>query len=441
VEIAAREVEPLSEAFWAKHESGSHPALSFFSPPPTSMRPIFTQGQFARPQLLFLSLTFLAGFVSAEDSAKADSLSWEQLSADAELYLDWSRDPLAEVDLAPEPSPFLIHSGSLRAGFGHSDNYLKRATPTHQDFHVVEGDFFLNALLPRSSLTVLMFGEWTQYAAEDAADAESLAFGLLEWSLPASWGTYGLRGSFFYGDQIYDASLSIQAPPAGASFRQFRPELAAFLKREVSSTDTVEATFSLRDAGFDDPQNDYWRGEVSIEWTHKWSAFFAITTDVSAYGEEHRIATSRGANGIQLNPRKPLYINGAEWIFALDGELWEKTLGWSIETGANLEVDRYGDYEDLYRSWAGIHLDGSWKFMRLEANVRVQETRYDKRQIAYLDTTPVLQQFRNADLKVSVDLPKGLFLEAQFEWLEATSRIRSDSYSEQRAQVTMGWSY
>lgn len=368
-------------------------------------------------------------------------LSWDDVEADLETFLAWSEDPLAGWDISvPEPST-LIHSGSLRAGTGHSDNPLKRFHPAEQAFFVLEGEAFLNALLPHSSLTLLFFGEWTRYQGNGPADEESLAFGFVEWSIPTSSGSHGVRGTAFYGDQIYDASLSIQAPPIGATFRQLRPEAGFFLTRIVSEQDLIEGAISLSHAFFDDPQNDYLRARLDGEWSREWSPRWSTVSRIGAYREWHRLAVSRQPNGLRLNPSKTLCVTGAELVQKLTGQFFRGALQPSLQAGATLEIDAYGAYDDLYRSWAGLQLKGTWRRLTLEASTRWQETRYDQRQVAFLDPRRLLLGYRSAEFRATLELVHGCSLLAKWEWLESSSRITTDGYTEQRGQVLLEWAY
>jgi hypothetical protein len=369
-------------------------------------------------------------------------LSWETLAEDLDDFLEWSEDPLADLGWEPPAPSAISHGGSLRIGPGHSDNYLKRFHPTAQDFTFIEGDLFLNALLPASSLTLLLFGEWTGYRTNGPADAESLAFALLEWSLPTLSGSRGLRLSSFYGDQIYDASLSIQAPPLGTTFRQVRPEIALFLKHEFSDRDAMEVALAVRGARFDDPQNDHQRLLLEVDWTHTFSVRWRTSTRFTAYREEHRLATSRQRNSLPSDPASSLRINGAEWAQQLTAQLpWGKSLLATLEAGANLELDPVGEYDDLYRVWTGLQVQWKWKKLSFEAATRWQETRYDKRQIAFLDPRALLLQYRSAECRATYALSQHLALIGRWEWLDSYSRIDTDRYSEQRGQLLLEWSY
>lgn len=388
----------------------------------------------------FFSALFICSAVAEESAQDSTSLNWEQLSAEMDALLSWSADPLSDLALEAKRGPSFFHSASIRAGSGHSDNYLKRYTPTHQDFATLEGDFYGNLLLSRSSLSLILFGEWIRYDNSSIANTESLAFGLLEWAVPVTSGSWGLRSSIFYGDQIYDASLSIQSPPLGSTFRQFRPEAAIFAKRILSAKDSLETSFSIRDAQFDDPDNDYHRAELKVKLGHQFENDWTIATTIKGFAERHN-TDSRIANGASLNPQRALFIQGATIRQELKGSAFKKTLNWSLEVGADLEIDRYGTYEDLYRSWSGIDLEWQWKRLMLRGMARIQQNKYDQRQIAYLDQTPLLQQFRNVEIEAKFDLGRGFALEGTLEWNETTSRIQTDSYSEKRAKIQFGWSY
>lgn len=374
-------------------------------------------------------------------TSAASALSWEEVEAGMDAFLSWSEDPFSGLDLEIPEAPMLLHSGSLRAGAGYSDNPLKRFRPAGQDFFLLEGEGFLNALLPHSTLTVLFFGEWTRYGNRGPADEESLAFGFGEWSFPMSSGTGGVRGTVFYGDQIYDASLSIQAPPLGATFRQFRPEAGLFLKRTISQRDQIEVALSLRNAFFDDPQNDYLRFQWDGEWTREWSPRWSTTSRFAAFHEWHRFTVARQPNGIGLNPAKGLRVSGAEWAQSLTATFFSEALHTSLETGATLEIDRYGAYEDRYQTWAALQLKGSWKRLALEAAARWQETRYDQRQVGFLNPRTLLLQYRSAEFRATLDLWRGFSLVGKAEWLASTSRITTDSYTERRGHLLLQWSY
>lgn len=377
-----------------------------------------------------------AGLLEAEST----DAEWDELYAETEAILDFSEDPLADLDL--EPGVLTIWSVSLKAGAGTSDNFLKRPLAADSNYLRTEGDLYLNTLFEHASLTALLFGEYTFYEENTAANSETNAFFHANGSRFSPDWTWGAEVDVFYGDQIYDASLSINGTPVGASLRQFRPELTFFAEWILGRRDALRLEGAVRRATFGDPDDDYWRPSIRAEWRRLWAASLETTTEIRLYGESHDADVARSPTGIALSPGQKLELGGLRVEQALDWNpaQWE-AFSADARLGAAFEEERNGFYESNAHYWAGLAARLDLEILKFRLTGRLQHTRYRDRQVAFLDDRPLHQTYKILKLEVKKPLPWNLDLMMRVEWTDFDSRRTNEVFSEKRAEVLLGWTY
>jgi hypothetical protein len=370
--------------------------------------------------------------------------AWSALVASSEDLLDWSEDPLQDLDLdpEPEPEPMAFWSISARAGGGESTNFLKREIPESSTYLQLEGDAFVNLLYDKASLTTLVFFEFTQYEAQTKADSETLVFLHANWSLFRDLWTWGFELDALYGDQIYDASLSNVSAPLGENLRQIRPEFSFFVEKVISSRDSVGATLSLQRAMYGDSEEDYWRPEISAEWNRQWDTDFSSSTEAAVYTEFYDEESARRADGSVLNPQTKLRIHGllVENSLRWQPEQWPSFKA-ALRAGLSAEADREGDYESSLRLFSSLNLTWKPEWVTLRIDGRWQNLRYRDRHSDFADTRPLRQTYRSLRLEAERNLIWNTSLRIGVEWSDFNSTDASESFSERRIEALLEWSY
>lgn len=399
----------------------------------------------------FLTLLLVSAAVwplasPGSDSAKSadpgieEEDSWAALAAETEDLLEWSEDPFKDLDL--EPASMTVWSTSARAGGGYSSNFLKREFPEGSRFLQLEGDAFVNTLFDEASLTALLFFEFTQYEQNAEADSESIVFVHANWSVFRDLWTWGIELDTFYGDQIYDASLSSVSAPVGDNLRQIRPELSIFAEKILGARDSLGTSLSLRRAWFGESEEDYWRPEVSVEWVRQWNVATATTTEVGIYVELYDEDLARRADGLPIEPATELELRGIQFSETLTWQpvKWPSFTS-TLRAGISAEEEREGNYESALRLFSSVSL--SWKpgWIDLRADGRWQNIRYRDRHSDFADTRPLRQTYRSLRLEAKRDLIWNTSLKVAVEWSDFESSSPSETFSERRAEVLLEWNY
>jgi hypothetical protein len=373
-------------------------------------------------------------------SGTVEEDSWAALVAETEELLEWSSDPLGDLDL--EPERFTVWSTSARAGVGHSSNFLKRENPEGSRYLQLEGDAFVNTLFDEATLTALLFFEFTQYDQDTEADSESIVFLHANWSVFRDLWTMGIELDAFYGDQIYDASLSSVSPPVGDNLRQFRPELSFFAEKFISSRDSLGAKLSLRRAVYGESEEDYWRPALSLEWIRQWNTATATTTEVAVFVESYDERLARKADGTPLEPQTELEIRGLQIQESLSWQpvKWPSFKS-TLRAGFSAEEEPDGAYESALRLFSSISLSWKSEWIDLRADGRWQNIRYQDRHSDFADTRPLRQTYRSLRLEAKRELIWNTSLKIAVEWSDFSSRAPSEDFSERRAEALLEWSY
>ncbi|MFO7724975.1 MAG: hypothetical protein R6V45_05440 [Oceanipulchritudo sp.] len=374
----------------------------------------------------------------ASDSHGEDD--WEQLLLESEELLEWSADPLD--DIVSEPAAMILWSVGLKAGAGSSDNFLKRLNPVSSSYATLEGDVFFNALLENSSFTALLFGEVVEYNRQTEAGTEAIMFFNANWTRFAGAWAYGTEVDIFYGDQIFDASLDLAGIPEGESFRQLRPQFSLFTEWKPGRRDLLRLEAGLRRASFQDETEDYWRPQVDFTWDRKISSSISISTELSTYREFYDEERSRLPNGLLVSPPSTLEIQGARLLQELVLEpAFLSGFKAIARLGYRWEDSLEGSHEDLTRLDASLRCALKTALVDVRATGRWQNTRYDERQVGFIDLRTLRRTYRSLDLEVERDLPMGFSLVARAEWSEFESRSEQETFSEERLEVLLGWAY
>jgi len=393
--------------------------------------------------LLLVLFGGIPGFLfsnTSESQETGNTSSLESLEAQNEDILNWADDPLEGLGL--EDLSSFYWSASVAAGIGHSDNFLKREAPTSSSFYKLEGDIFLNLLLEKSSLMVLAYFEGLKYDFDTDIDSETLAFLHASWSKFGTTWLYGVELDAFYGDQIYDASLSSNAQPEGARLLQFRPALSVFLERDIGKKDSLRLVTDLERTLYERSEDDYWRPRLRAEWSRAWHPSVKMVTTVGYFQEHYDEEISQDRRGLDMP---------SDELLLLRGPYFEEELSWSPpklkkvriigRMGATFEMDAYGEYDDAVRLWGS--LGTRFNLFQVDMNItgRWQTTRYSYRQVDFFDTRPQEQIYSSLKIEAQRSLPMGLSLRLGVEWSDFNSRISSEQFSERRVEALINWSY
>lgn len=389
--------------------------------------------------LALLPLTATA----AEMAGQETSEDWESLLSNSEDLLEWSADPLADLNLNLDATnTFLTWTVGLEAGWGTSDNFLKRKDPVSSSYLALELDGFLNRMGPHSSLTVLAFLEAFRYQRESEAQNENTAFLHSNWTRFSALWDWGINLDLFYGDQIYDASILLTGTPVGETFRQTRPKVDLFLDWAMGEKDLLSAHLGIQRSIFDDSANDYWKPLFSASWEHAFSTSLTTIATAAYFQEVYDERMARLPDGFFTPTNETLRVHGGELELAI---AWSppslQSLSLSAKARLTLEDSENGDHEDVLRwlgllearwraSWADISLTGLW-----------QNNRFSQRQVSFVETRPLHQIYRSLQVDLEKDLWRGLSLGLHGEWTDFTSRDGMENFTERRVELRLDWSY
>ncbi|NDV62040.1 hypothetical protein G0Q06_06240 [Puniceicoccales bacterium CK1056] len=382
----------------------------------------------------------LASGESTEDPL-TDFAELEAFLDETDLFLEDANDPLLGLDEFAE-SPF-FWSASIRAGAGHSSNFLKRGKAVSSPYLKAEADFFLNGIFTHSSFTTLLYFETAKFDQDAEVDREAIAFLHANWTEIRARHSYGIEVDAFYGDQIYDASLLEDSiDPTGASLEQFRPELSLFGEWDAGKFNSIKVTLSARRSLIVDEDEDYWRPGISLEWNRVWSGSFGSRTELSLYQEFYDDEVAKTSTGINRLPEEDLQINGVqiEEVLTWKPVQWE-VLSTSMRFGAAREEDSNDDYDGLTRFWASANASLDLKATKFRVSGAWQKTRYTDRQVSSIDDRLVRQRYRTLRFDLERDLMWNLSFKASVQWNEFVSRVSDDSFSERRIQALLDWTY
>jgi hypothetical protein len=393
---------------------------------------------------LLFPVFVVPGVIQAEEGSTAAVLDefseWDAYLNETDLFLEEANDPLADLEAPDEQLVFWTFS--LSAGAGHSTNFLKRSNAVSSPFIKTEADFILNAILEHSQLTALIFFEGIRYDEKAEVDQEAIVFLRTNWTEFRTTYSYGIEANVFYGDQIYDASLSVDGVATGASLRQLRPEIGFFGEWDMGSVDSLKTVLSLGREIIEDEDENYWRPGLSVEWNRVWTGSFGSRTGVSVYQEFYDDKVAHAADGSTILPETQLEPVGLqiEEVLTWKPVKWN-SLSTSLRFGAAAERDSNDEYDALKRFWASFNGTLDLKFAKVGINGIWQDTRYDDRQVSSTDTRPVHQIYRTLQLEVEKDLRWNFSFIASVQWIEFSSRVSDDSFSERRVQALLDWTY
>lgn len=392
--------------------------------------------------LLALSpLRALAQEESGDDPQPADPVDdWEALIAETEDFLDWDLDPQAEREALPRVQAFWF--AGLRIGSGHTSNFLKRPDAAESRFLTLEGDLFFHAILPASTFNALLFFEAQIYDTDDPVDSEGMAFFQANWALDRGDWHHGLTVDAFYGNQIYDASLSLVSAPLGARLQQVRPKLSLFSEIDLGKQDVLGARISLERAAYETEEDDYWRPEVGLEWKRAWITSLISTTQLGLFAEIYDEELARQASSLPLLPQQTLTIQGIR----LQQHLSWKPARWpAFEAGARygltFEEGTAGDYDAALNLWGNLTASLDLPWFELKTSARWQNRRYQDRTSSYVDDRPLHQVYRSLSVELSRTLLWETSLNLSAEWNTFDSRNPDEAYSERIIKGFLEWSY
>lgn len=397
----------------------------------------FSSSSLILATLLVLTPARGAGVKAPDD----DPLDWDSLMAETEDILDWSEDPLADLFEKPEKK-LAFWSTGFRAGPGYSDNFLKRPQANSSNYLKAEAEFLGNILFEKSAVMAMLYAEHTRYDSELEADSETVLLFTASWTRFLEAVNIGIETNAFYGDQIFDASLTVDSEPEGTNLRQLRSQVKGFLEWSPASRDLIKASAGAARAAFGDNGDDYWESSASVDWTHGWNKSLQTTSSLVAFAEFYDEDVPREADGGVLDPETALEVHGIGFEQSLEWQpAFLKDLKLTLKTGATGEFENEGNFKELNRFWASLNGSWKWRSSRFALSGKWQRTRYTERESGFLDDRPLKYAYRHLKMEWVQKLPWNLSVEANLQWSSLKSRAETDSFSEKRMEILLGWTY
>jgi hypothetical protein len=389
-------------------------------------------------RFIILSLVVVSLAAETEKSTGEQITDWAAILEEAETSAEWAADPLADLGFHGDDLSIFI-TASARAGAGHSSNFLKGTNPVSSGYYRVEADVWANWFFRRSTLSVLFFGEANIYEniGDLDVDDEFLSFGKVSWSVPGDSNEIGIEALSFFADQIYDATLDISnGNAAGTRIRQFLPQASMYIDWFPGKVDRLRLEPSISRAEFDIEDQDYWEPALAGEWERLWKKSFSTLSKVGISRQYYDDEIGRDAGGNDLETEERLLVDRikVEQRLTWKPPQW-KWMEWTGSFGISWDKDQAGEYENMHRTWASARarLSGDWGQLRLTG--RWMEIRYE-------DRDPLTRHTQES-LETEYKLPLGKSFSAYVrgEWTSLNSTIESESYSEQRGELLLEWSY
>ena len=258
----------------------------------------------------------IAGFCSLITAAGSTQT---ELSDDEILAVIDDPDALLNLlQTAPDEAPAapisdvssLLFTSSVRAGLGHSDNFLKkREMLVSGDYLQLEFDALASWQLARIKMTAMAFAEATVYDVDIEPSEETMVFLRYEAIRNKNNFDFGLNASILHGAFIYDSSLTDVSVPTGTEVRQSIPRFAVFVDWYASGRDKFRLGIDLERPEFNIENLDYWEPSIGLELDHLWSRGLTSTSGLFISSKRYDDRPPRTAGGIILQSETQLEVS------------------------------------------------------------------------------------------------------------------------------------
>ncbi len=394
-------------------------------------------GRFIVSLLLFSFPLFLH---SAETETDEPESAWDALLREAEATEALFSDPEFYEDNSGSKSS-LHYISTIAAGYGYSDNFLKRNYAVASAYSRIEADLWFNWSRRNQSLTGLFFAELNLYQEEYNASDEYLAFGLLTWMISGEKIQYGLDLKGMAADQIYDESQTTLEVPRGSNIYQVNPEASLYFEWFPGNKDKLRLEAGAGRSEFDIENEDFWEPAAAIEWEHLWRFSIKTKTKLGYSRQIYDDEVIRDPRGNPLSSQlleveKAIILQKIEWN--PDFWSWFKA---SLYVGAADVKDLHGTYEEMTRMWVSLSPRLKFKWFQFSLTGRWSELDYKYRWAGYFNPYPSKQIQRSLNTEIIAPLPWNIELTLRGGWRHNAAREIEDTYTESHAEVILGWSY
>jgi hypothetical protein len=396
--------------------------------------------------LRIAALTLLLPFAS---SAQIDD---DQSYDDIDAILEES-DDLFESLTTPVPEPekesALVVLASLRAGIGHSTNFLKRNQPIDSEYLQMEMDAFLAWATDTAFISALLFAETIQYDYDFEPSDESMASIRLTGQISRGALDFGTELTTTWGSIIYEPGFVDLDLESGTRIEQFVPSILLYADWYVTDLNRLRFGLSVLRADYDVEDQDFWDYAAQFEWEHVWSTALQTITKVDLLRQVHDDDVARDKYGDEMPGMHPLIVHqlGLEQELVWEPERWD-WLRTDLEIGMKWRDEDEGHFEAMRQTWIGAKFQITNRYGQFRFSGRWGEYRYDERVV--LTDTLDLQTLRSLTIEYRRDLPWDLEFILRTQWNTHHYRLdeniipdaqEDDSYAERRGEILLGWSY
>lgn len=376
---------------------------------------------------------------AAEATTPAPS-DWEALAAEVDAFSAEWEDPFADIlPVEPYVPPRWFGFFTLGTGTGYTENVLRDPNPLSAQLFWVEADAFIQVAAPGNSLlTAFAYAQWTRYdAAIDPAE-ESIALAEITWARPFERLTPSLRLNTFYGDQIYDDSLSMVGTPSSNRLRQFQPRLSLRLEWLATPAWQLNAeVFGMR-ARYGDSDLDFAAlgAQLGALYTSP-STDLEVALDVQVLRESYEQEAARLPSGLSI-ANTLLRVNRLRVDPALRWQTPWQSLSLSFAPFIEWRDDNGGGYEDLLRFGAAARARLDLADFKFELSAHSARIHFAARTTGALASSPPLRESR-AGANFSVTHPfllkTDLRIEAAYQRFE--SRIVGEAWQDRTIKISL----
>ncbi|NBD37675.1 MAG: hypothetical protein GVY10_03800, partial [Verrucomicrobia bacterium] len=205
-------------------------------------------------------------------------------------------------------------------------------------------------------------------------------------------------------------------------------------------TDVLRWEAGVRHTWYGDPEENYTRPDLRLEWTRNVIPRLELTSAIEGALEIYDHRRAREASGLLPLDAETLQLK----VLSLEQEVdWEKFpfpfLDLRAKAGLRHESDRRGDYDGNRTWWASLTVKARIRKAELDLRARWQRRSYSDRQVEFLDERALQQTYRGLEWELTVPLGRRWEILLQASSSEFTSRDTSSNYTEYRTHGALRW--
>ena len=384
----------------------------------------FGTAEQASSKWLAVALVLLAGWVAVARSEESDFAA----NASAEDILD----ALLEIPAAQPKAPLWQAELGVRLAGGHTENVLYSPFAEQDSlFSASEAELYVfRQTESKHHLSLYAFGSHRHYFDLDEDNDEYAAVAQGGWEYrDASLGTYGLRGTYYYFDQFFDASISDVELDA-TRLRQHDAGARSYIRYSVFPRVTAEVGGGYKIASLEDSDDDYGQRETSTALEGRTHSGLAFALGYRYRLDDYDERVKRTAEG-EVFPGDSTDLANHEarlygswfWDAAHNWKTrWRLTTRWRDDDG--------GGYYDYVNWHGGIGMAGRIGKWGVDFSVDYTDTDYDKRPSDVFDdlSSPLHRQRWDLWLRLERELSKRWRLFTEVSWEDNDANDPLDVY-------------